>query len=453
MKISLIIAEIGSTTTIVNAFDRISSEELIFVGQGSAATTVAQGDVTIGLTEAINCLQQSLKVDKIQYDEMFATSSAAGGLRMTVHGLVNDMTVRAAREGALGAGGIIKMSTAGRLTDYDLEEIRAIEPNLILLAGGTDYGERDTALFNAERLAELKTEATVLYAGNVANQRQIKDIFERANKQVVITENVYPRLDQLNIEPIRREIRRAFEINIVKARGMERIRSMVNGSIMPTPGAVMQATRLLYDEIGDLFTVDVGGATTDVHSVTVGSDEIAQMSLSVEPVAKRTVEGDLGVFVNAGNVVDLYGEEKLSAELGFDIKKIMSEYSAIPKGEEQVRLAEKLAEVAATTAIIRHVGTLRHLFTASGRQTVAQGKDLTQVKFLVATGGALTRLPHAMQICDKLTALNSAKVMLYPQPKVIKVLTDSDYVMSCVGVMSLKYPKEALKILKKSLGL
>jgi large subunit ribosomal protein L10 len=33
---------------------------------------------------------------------MLASSSAAGGLRMTVHGLVPDMTVRAAKEAALG---------------------------------------------------------------------------------------------------------------------------------------------------------------------------------------------------------------------------------------------------------------------------------------------------------------------------------------------------------------
>ena len=52
---------------------------------------------------------------------MLATSSAAGGLRMTVHGLVYDMTVRC-KEAALGAGGIIKMVTAGKLRRTDLKE-------------------------------------------------------------------------------------------------------------------------------------------------------------------------------------------------------------------------------------------------------------------------------------------------------------------------------------------
>ena len=39
----------------------------------------------------------------------------------------------------------------------------------------------------------------------------------------------------------------------------------------------MAASQLLYDDIGDLVTIDVGGATTDVHSVTEDSDEISRI--------------------------------------------------------------------------------------------------------------------------------------------------------------------------------
>ena len=61
---------------------------------------------------------------------------------MCVHGLVYDMTVSAARAAALGAGAIVRQTTAGKLTLSDIDEQRAIRPNLILLAGGTDGGER-----------------------------------------------------------------------------------------------------------------------------------------------------------------------------------------------------------------------------------------------------------------------------------------------------------------------
>ena len=145
-----ILAEIGSTTTVVNAFDL---EKPLFLGQGQAPTSVLEGDVRIGLRQATDSLAAALGTDRVEYGEMFATSSAAGGLRMTVHGLIYDMTVKAAREAALGAGGIIKMTTAGRLRRSDLEKIREQKPNLILIAGGTDYGERDTAVYNAELIA------------------------------------------------------------------------------------------------------------------------------------------------------------------------------------------------------------------------------------------------------------------------------------------------------------
>jgi len=144
MKIDVLVAEIGSTTTVVNAFNNIDSLDPVFVGQGQAPTSVLQGDVNIGLKEAIDDLAKKLEVENIDYIEMLATSSAAGGLKMTVHGLVYDMTARAAKEAALGAGAIIHQVTAGKLRRTDIKKIEEIKPNIILLAGGVDYDERDT---------------------------------------------------------------------------------------------------------------------------------------------------------------------------------------------------------------------------------------------------------------------------------------------------------------------
>jgi hypothetical protein len=114
MKINVLVAEIGSTTTVVNAFDNIMSPCPEFIGQGQAPTTVLNGDVTEGLKGAVENLKKNIGITKLEWDEFLATSSAAGGLRMTVHGLVYDMTVRAAKEAALGAGAIIKHVTAGK---------------------------------------------------------------------------------------------------------------------------------------------------------------------------------------------------------------------------------------------------------------------------------------------------------------------------------------------------
>ena len=170
MKIDVLVAEIGSTTTVVNGFSGIHAGEPVFVGQGQAPTTVLDGDVRIGLQGAMEDLARNMGTEALEYQEMLATSSAAGGLKMTVHGLVYDMTAKAAKEAALGAGGIIHHITAGKLRRTDLQKIREIKPNLILLAGGVDYGERDTALHNAEMIRSMDLRIPVIYAGNCENQ-------------------------------------------------------------------------------------------------------------------------------------------------------------------------------------------------------------------------------------------------------------------------------------------
>jgi len=450
MKIDVLVAEIGSTTTLVNAFNNVFTDRPEFFGQGQAPTSVLDGDVRIGLKGAIDDLCRTKGVDSIEYGEMLATSSAAGGLKMTVHGLVFDMTVRAAREAALGAGAIIHQVTAGRLRRTDLQKIRDIRPNLIMIAGGVDYGERDTAISNAEAVRSLDLPIPVIYAGNVENQEEMRLIFEDSKAPLYIVENVYPKIDELNVEPARKVIQDAFEDHIIQAPGMAQVRDMVNGPIVPTPGAVMESARLLYECIGDLVVLDVGGATTDLHSVTVGSEEISRILISPEPVAKRTVEGDLGVYVNMKNIVEIIGRDKLRDELGIDIDKVMETYKAVPESAEEIKFVERLTLEAVLKAVERHAGKIRYVYGPSGRSTLAEGKDLSQVKYIVGTGGALTRLPHRVEIMKAIAKHNETGLFLFPNEEA-QILVDNDYIMASLGVLSGKKPKDGVKIIVNTL--
>jgi uncharacterized protein (TIGR01319 family) len=449
MKVDILIAEIGSTTTVVNAFN--IKNEIRFVGQGQGPTTVLEGDVTIGLNAAISSLKKNIGADELNWDEFFATSSAAGGLRMTVHGLVYDMTVRAAKEAALGAGAIIKMVTAGKLRRTDLKKIEEVKPNIILLAGGVDYGERDTALYNAELIAGLKLNVPVIYAGNIENIEEIKLIFEGSNKMLYVTENVYPKIDQLNVEPTRKIIQKVFEDHITGAPGMKKVREMVNGPIIPTPGAVMESAILLKGEIGDLVVLDVGGATTDVHSVTEGSDEVQRITISPEPVAKRTVEGDLGVYVNLPHIVEMIGLDEIKKVFP-DADELIANKKPIPVTGREKEFIEYLTKAAVLTAVRRHAGTFKFLYGASGKKTIAEGKDLTRVKWIIGTGGALTRLPHRVDILNCIPKDNTGNMYLYPKVGA-KILIDNYYIMASLGVLSKKHKEAALGLLKQSLDL
>lgn len=454
MKINVLVAEIGSTTTVVNAFNDIDTDCPKFLGQGQAPTTVAEGDVNIGLNNAIEDLRHNLGLEEIIYDEMLATSSAAGGLKMTVHGLVYDMTVKAAREAALGAGANIHLVTAGKLRRSDIKKIKNTNPNIILVAGGVDYGERDTALDNAEIIAGLDIDVPIIYAGNIENHEDVKEIFEENGKShlLYIVDNVYPKIDVLNVEPTRKVIQDAFEDHIIHAPGMARVRELVNGPIIPTPGAVMEASKLLKDHMGDLVTLDVGGATTDVHSVTEGSEEIGRILISPEPVAKRTVEGDLGVYVNMRNVVEMIDVEKLAKDLNMaleEAQELIEKHRPIPVTDEEKKFVERLTLEAVKVSIHRHAGGFRDLYGSSGKKTLAEGKDLTNVKWIIGTGGALTRLPNRVNILEQIALSNKGDKLL--PTREAKILIDNDYIMASLGVLSKKYREAALALLKQSL--
>ncbi|HPX92737.1 MAG TPA: glutamate mutase L [Bacillota bacterium] len=448
MKVDLLVAEIGSTTTIVNAFTGIKEGRPRFLGQAAAATSIPQGDVTRGLEEARLRLARLLNQENLEAREVFATSSAAGGLSMTVHGLVPEMTVRAAREAALGSGAVLRMVSSGKLRLYDIERVRAAEPRIIMVAGGTDGGERETALFNFEKLSEAMPATPFLYAGNSDNDEEIRSMAKSRGLKLYVTENVYPSLDNLNIEPARYVIQEIFEEHIIEAPGMSRIHQAVTGPIMPTPGAVMAMAEKIYPVLGDLVALDVGGATTDVHSVTEGNEALLDFRVNPEPFAKRTVEGDLGVFVNRDHVIQAMTPDERES-LPDSYRERLRAVPEIPQGPEEEALIFPLVRTCCREALDRHAGRMIELFTARGRRTVVRGRDLTAVQTLIATGGALTRLSGVVPMVKELLKVAGSE-RLYP-PTQVRVMIDKDYLMASCGVIARTYPDAAVQLLMDSL--
>ena len=217
--VDALVAEIGSTTTVVSAFDGLSAEKLgagatpRLIGQGVAATSVLDGDVTVGVNAARAQIEAS--TGPLAPGEFLATSSAAGGLRMTVHGLTAKMTAMAAREAALGAGGVVEYQTAGKLRRHDLEKIAAARPNVVMLAGGVEGGDVETVLHNAGMLARVDFSAAketavhgaplqdrvlaagkkpmVIYGGNSAVCDEACQILHAAGFDVRVTPERLPR--------------------------------------------------------------------------------------------------------------------------------------------------------------------------------------------------------------------------------------------------------------------
>lgn len=448
MKLDVIVAEIGSTTTVVSGFADLATRPRL-VGQGQGPTTVEAGDVRQGLKAALADLQSNLGSDNLEWEHIYACSSAAGGLKMTVHGLVYDMTARAAKEAALGAGAVLHQVTAGPISDLDIEKIKKISPNIILLAGGVDYGERQIILDNAKKLAGLNLPIPLIYAGNIAIQDEVRQVFAGKEFDLIVVENVYPGIDELNIEPTRKAIQAAFEEHIVHAPGMGHIRELVDGPITPVPGAVLDAAITLYHSLGDLIVFDVGGATTDLHSVTPGSEEVNSVLLSPEPLAKRTVEGDLGVYRNAANLIDLLGKENLAAKLG--VLEPEDLVVSIPSTAKEIAFAEELTGAAVKNALDRHAGRIKYIYGPGGRVKVARGKDLTLVKYVIGTGGALTRLPRGKELLASVLG-HRDPAFLGPKTEA-KVLLDHHYIMAAAGVLARRHPEAAVQLMLDSMAI
>ena len=441
MKIDVLVAEIGSTTTLVNAFN--IKEKVVFLGRGFSKTTI--NDVNLGLTEAIDNLKVNLGAKDIEYQELFASSSAAGGLKITVHGLVYEMTSKAAKEAALNAGANLYLVTAGDLEEEDLKNIKEINPNIIIIAGGTNYGEKETSYHNLLKVVPLKI--PIIYAGNISNQQRINNL---NNENIKIVDNVYPRVDDFNILPLRKAIYDVFGNHIIHAKGMSEIVKKINGRIIPTPGAVMDATLLLNELIKGVLTIDIGGATTDIHSVSEPKP-IYQKYLEGEPFSKRTVEGDLGVFVNRNFVYQTFKHDYLESKLNLSketILKLIQEEPFIPKTIEGKKVIDELTIRCLELGLNRHVGDLKRVYTTNGLKVIPEGKDLSQVKVVTLTGGALLNLENAQEYV--LNYFKSSPTKLVPNEGVL-VLKDEDYLFSSIGVLAQKYPNEAKELLKKTL--
>src|SRR6266540_3896975 len=183
MDSAALLIDFGSTYTKLRAVD-LDRRRILGAGQGPSTVT---SDIMVGMKAALLDLERRLGgLPRFRY--RLASSSAAGGLRMVTVGLVRELTAEAARRAALGAGAKLVGAFAYRLTQDDIERIVALAPDILLLAGGTDGGNLDVILHNAQTLARSPLACPIVLAGNRNATDDARASF--AGKVVLATENV-----------------------------------------------------------------------------------------------------------------------------------------------------------------------------------------------------------------------------------------------------------------------
>ena len=242
MSVHLLV-DFGSTYTKVLAVDL--AEEII-LGRAQSPTTIGT-DVTIGLNRALAELVDTFGVDLEAVEGKYASSSAAGGLKMAAIGLVPELTLEAARRACLGAGAKLVCGYGFEIDAEIVEAIEAADCDIILLRGGTDGGDKKTITHNARMLAHSAVDCPILVAGNRVVADTVRQTLERQGKKVFRASNVLPSLDTVAVEPAQELIREIFIAHITKAKGLDKAADFIGGPIIPTPKATLQAAALLAD--------------------------------------------------------------------------------------------------------------------------------------------------------------------------------------------------------------
>ncbi len=453
----ILLIDFGSTYTKLTAVD-ISAETIL--GTASAYTTV-QSDIGTGFKQALSSLEQQIGLT--DFAETYACSSAAGGLKMMTSGLVPELTSEAAELASLGAGAKVMKVFSFELTADDLEDIKNSKPDIFLLVGGTDGGNTECIIHNAKALASINPNFPIIIAGNRVAAKHCKELLSEA--EVFICENVMPKFGVLNISETQSTIRDIFLRKIIYAKGLSDASSLLSDIIMPTPSAVLKAMELLADGtesesgIGELITVDVGGATTDVYSLAEGKPSRTNTIYKglPEPYAKRTVEGDIGMRYSIRGIIEAAGMDKISDISGLSHDKIVElvdnlsdNTDLVPNGDPELEsLDYALASMAIDIAVSRHTGKIEETYTLMGQTFVQTGKDLTSVRQVIVTGGSLVHAKRNVEIAKN--ALYSIENPMVLKPLDADIKIDTNYILAAMGLLSTKYPDVALRIMKKEL--
>lgn len=370
-----------------------------------------------------------------QADEVLVCSSAGGGLRLAVVGQERLISAEAGYRVALSAGAKVVHVSAGELDGAGIRELRAAQPDVVLLVGGTDGGDTKVLLHNAAALARNRIRPPVVLAGNVKAQSDALDLL--GDRTVVPTGNVLPDVGELAPGPARKAIRDVFLQHVIGGKGLSRgmrFRRMVSAV---TPDAVLTGvSQFVHGEEGAVLVVDVGGATTDVYSAVSTQDE--ERRAVAMPADRRTVEGDIGMRWSAPGIVHEAGAQRLitNGELRDEAEQRAKDVDFVPQTPSDFAIDLKLAGLAAVIATRRHLTLLENRLGPKGAGLV------------VLSGGVFRHAGDLDAIVEQLRA----DPVLRPVVRNARVVVDRDYVLAPAGLLAQRDRTEAARRLLETLG-
>ena len=481
---TVLVTDCGSTTTKALLF-RKTGAGWRQTHRGEAPTTVEQpvADVTVG---ALNAFAEVEEVsarpilagdgagdgaapfletgdDGDQGIDLYlSTSSAGGGLQMTVAGVVRQMSAESAERAALSAGAIVMDAISaddGREDHERIQRLRHLRPDIVLLTGGVDGGSQEHVVEMAETLVAAaprprfgdSLRLPVIYAGNSDATDDVRRILEKA-AQVAVVDNVRPTLEAENLGPAREAIHEFFLAHVMShSPGYDKLLRWTPAPVMPTPAAVGDMVRGYAESTGrPLLCVDIGGATTDVFSVF--------QNRQGEPVFNRTVSANLGMSYSVANVLIEAGAEAIGRWLPYEmdateirdrLRNKMIRPTSIPQTLEDLWLEQAVCREALRLALVHHrslaVGLsgvqqqrgIADIFSQTASR--ADLVDMMSLDLVIGSGGVLSHAPDRMAAA--LMILEGFELQGFTQ-----IAVDSIFMMPHLGVFASVHPEAAREI-------
>jgi len=480
-KVERILAtDCGSTTTKAILIEKRDGEYRLTT-RGEAPTTVEVpfDDVTVGVVNAVREVEElsgktimaetaadtspmiiPTRDESTGVDLYLSTSSAGGGLQMSVAGVVKSMSAESANRAALGAGAIVIDTVAvddGRKDYEKVERIRQLRPDMLLMSGGTDGGTVSHLVDMAEILVAadprprlgIGLRIPVIYAGNKDAVEPVNEVLgDRVDLKVV--DNLRPQMDKENLLPAREAIHELFLQHVMQqAPGYGKLMTWTSTGIMSTPNAVGKIIQTIADQMNiNVLAVDIGGATTDVFSV-------------FNTIFNRTVSANLGMSYSICNVLVEAGVHNIKRWIPFPIddddlrnrlRNKMIRPTTVPQDLSDLLIEQAVSREALRLAFEHHKSLARGLKGVQKVRSIseaisqdASGATLVNMyalDMIVGSGGVLSHAPLRAQ---------AALMMLDAyQPEGITMLAvDSIFMMPQLGILSTVHPEAAAQVFER----
>lgn len=450
---SILAVDFGNVSTRAVLIDLVEGSYRL-IARSSTRTTLdfPAGDVRVGLRRAVERLTDVTgrklaapdgriitpeQPDRSGVDHFVATTSTGRPLRTAILGLVPDVSIASSLRAAAGTYVQIvdTLSLDDRRSDEDrLNALLASQPDLIFIAGGTEYGAREPVLKLAS-LARLAIQLVqqggnkpaVLYAGNSDLAPQIRALFERLTP-VFIAPNVRPSLDDEQLEAAQLQLARAFDARQARrGGGFEAVGGMTQLGVMPTAQG--------YDLIVDYLGKTIPG---DVLALDIGS-AASTLSVSINRQVTTTIRTDIGLGHSAESLLELVGEAAVARWLPFAPGKNQLRHYTLNKTLRPVTVPETLKGLYMEHGLLR--AGARALLEAA-RPTWPGVRAGAQPSFglIIGAGAALTRTGHpgynALLLLDAVQPTGAAALM-----------ADSNGLVAALGALAPVNPEAVVQVL------